>query len=184
MTTEATPGALGSNDQLCHTVPKRMQHALENLLEQQFRLGVRSAQGSRPSNVECKPAADALQGLCDLIGLELRKASSVTARALVAKNEAESRELQAAQEADELRALADSEGTRAVEYLRRAKKAEAEVKKLRDAALWALMHHQGGSSPVGQPLRKALGIPPHADLTQEQFNAAKVAAGIWGPNGA
>lgn len=87
-------------------------------------------------------------------------------------------------DADELRALAEGEGTRAVEYLRRAKKAEAEVKKLRDAALWALMHHQGGSSPVGQPLRKALGIPPHADLTQEQFNAAKEAAGIWGPNGA
>lgn len=50
-------------------------------------------------------------------------------RALAAKNEAETRELEAAQEADELRALADSEGTRAVEYLRRARAAEADANK-------------------------------------------------------
>lgn len=61
---------------------------------------------------------------------------------------------------------------------------DATVERLRGAALWALMHHQGGSSPVGQPLRKALGIAPHADMTQEQYAAAKKAAGAWGPNGA
>lgn len=42
--------------------------------------------------------------------------------------------------------------------------------------LWALYHHQGGSSPVGQPIRRALGIGEHADLTPEQIARAKKAA--------
>ena len=45
----------------------------------------------------------------------------------------------------------------------------AERDALRAAALLALMHHKGSSSPVGQPLRKALGIAKFAELTQEQF---------------
>lgn len=32
-----------------------------------------------------------------------------------------------------------------------------------------LWHHQGGSSPVGQPLRKLLGIGQHNHLTAEQL---------------
>ena len=36
-----------------------------------------------------------------------------------------------------------------------------------------LWHHQGGSSPVGQPLRKLLGIGQHDHLTGEQCAEAK-----------
>jgi hypothetical protein len=36
-----------------------------------------------------------------------------------------------------------------------------------------LWHHQGGSSPVGQPLRKLLGIGQHDHLTDEQISEAK-----------
>lgn len=36
-----------------------------------------------------------------------------------------------------------------------------------------LWHHQGGSSPVGQPLRKLLGIEQHDHLTAEQLSEAK-----------
>lgn len=36
-----------------------------------------------------------------------------------------------------------------------------------------LWHHQGGSSPVGQPLRKLLGIAQHDHLTDEQLSEAK-----------
>lgn len=36
-----------------------------------------------------------------------------------------------------------------------------------------LWHHQGGSSPVGQPLRKLLGIEQHDYLTVEQLSEAK-----------
>jgi hypothetical protein len=36
-----------------------------------------------------------------------------------------------------------------------------------------LWHHQGGSSPVGQPLRALLGIAQHAHLTDEQVAEAK-----------
>lgn len=43
--------------------------------------------------------------------------------------------------------------------------------------LWALYHHQGGSSPVGQPIRQALGIERHAHLTKRQIAWAKRAAG-------
>jgi hypothetical protein len=46
-----------------------------------------------------------------------------------------------------------------------------------------LWHHQGGSSPVGQPLRKLLGIGQHDYLTDEQVSEAKwidkaLAAGV------
>jgi hypothetical protein len=36
-----------------------------------------------------------------------------------------------------------------------------------------LWHHQGGSSPVGQSLRKVLGIGQYAHLTDEQLSEAK-----------
>lgn len=36
-----------------------------------------------------------------------------------------------------------------------------------------LWHHQGGSSPVGHPIRKILGIEPHARLTDEELSEAK-----------
>jgi hypothetical protein len=39
--------------------------------------------------------------------------------------------------------------------------------------LWALYHHQGGISPVGQPIRAALGIGQHDRLTDEQIAKAK-----------
>lgn len=44
----------------------------------------------------------------------------------------------------------------------------------RAGLLWVLYNHQGGSSPVGQPIRAALGIGPHKRLTDEQIEQAKL----------
>ena len=43
----------------------------------------------------------------------------------------------------------------------------------RAALLWVLRHHQGGSSPVGQPLRFALGLDAHERLNEHQIAEAK-----------
>lgn len=43
----------------------------------------------------------------------------------------------------------------------------------RAALLWVLWHHQGGSSPVGQPLRFALGMGAHDRLNAHQVAEAK-----------
>jgi|GEM_PF-5064216 len=43
----------------------------------------------------------------------------------------------------------------------------------RAALLWVLLHHQGGRSPVGQPLRFALGMGAHQRLTYRQIQEAK-----------
>jgi len=48
--------------------------------------------------------------------------------------------------------------------------------KERDALFWVLWHHQGGSSPVGQPIRRALGIGQFDHLTAEQVLRAKAFA--------
>jgi hypothetical protein len=44
------------------------------------------------------------------------------------------------------------------------------------ALLWALYNHQGGNSPVGQPIRKVLGIERWAELTPEQIAKARAVA--------
>lgn len=44
---------------------------------------------------------------------------------------------------------------------------------VRAALLFALWHHQGASSPVGQPIRAMLGIGEHDHLDQEQLTAAR-----------
>lgn len=43
----------------------------------------------------------------------------------------------------------------------------------RSALLWVLWHHQGGSSPVGQPIRYALGMDAHDRLSDYQVQEAK-----------
>lgn len=43
----------------------------------------------------------------------------------------------------------------------------------RAALLWVLWHHQGGSSPVGQPIRFALGMGQHDRLNEHQLAEAK-----------
>lgn len=55
-----------------------------------------------------------------------------------------------------------------------------ERKNAEAALLWTLYHHQGGSSPIGQPIRKLLGIGQHDRLTDEQLTQAKSFAGIEG----
>lgn len=46
--------------------------------------------------------------------------------------------------------------------------------------LLSLYHHQGGSSPVGQPIRKLLGIGEYEHLTAEQIATAKATAvALW-----
>lgn len=53
---------------------------------------------------------------------------------------------------------------------------------LRGLLLWSLYHHQGGSSTIGQPIRKALGIGQHDRMTPEQIEEAQIAAGVLVPN--
>ena len=43
----------------------------------------------------------------------------------------------------------------------------------RAALLWVLWHHQGGSSPMGQPIRFALGMGQHDRLNDHQLREAK-----------
>ena len=43
----------------------------------------------------------------------------------------------------------------------------------RAALLWVLCHHLGGSSPVGQPIRFALGMGQHDRLNEHQLAEAK-----------
>lgn len=45
--------------------------------------------------------------------------------------------------------------------------------KMESALLWTLWHHQGGSSHIGQPIRKLLSIGQHDRLTDEQIAQAK-----------
>ena len=44
---------------------------------------------------------------------------------------------------------------------------------VRAALLYALWHHQGAGSPIGQPIRKALGLGPHHVLTAEELTVAR-----------
>lgn len=48
---------------------------------------------------------------------------------------------------------------------------------MESALLWTLYHHQGGSSHIGQPIRKLLGIGQHDRLTDEQIAQAKAFGG-------
>ena len=50
----------------------------------------------------------------------------------------------------------------------------------RGAIAWVLYHHQGGSSPVGQPLRVALGMGEHDRLGDELIAHAKLCAAWFG----
>lgn len=43
----------------------------------------------------------------------------------------------------------------------------------RGALLWSLYHHQGASSPVGQPIRALLGIGVYDKMTGAQIEEAK-----------
>ncbi|MHB0978437.1 MAG: hypothetical protein ACYC1K_03510 [Minisyncoccota bacterium] len=51
--------------------------------------------------------------------------------------------------------------------------AESELRNVRGLLLWALYHHQGGSSVVGQPIRKVLGIGEYDHMTHEQIEEFK-----------
>jgi hypothetical protein len=45
----------------------------------------------------------------------------------------------------------------------------------RGLLLWALWHHQGSSSPVGQPIRAALGIDKFAQMSADEIRAGSAA---------
>jgi len=53
--------------------------------------------------------------------------------------------------------------------------AERELRNMRGLLLWALYHHQGRSSTIGQPIRKALGIGEYAAMTPVQIKEAQIA---------
>lgn len=46
--------------------------------------------------------------------------------------------------------------------------------------LWSLWHHQGASSPVGQPIRRALKLDEHEHLTPEQVATARATVRAFG----
>lgn len=50
------------------------------------------------------------------------------------------------------------------------------LQKMEAALLWTLYHHQGGSSHIGQPIRKLLDIGQYDHLTAEQIADAKAFA--------
>ncbi len=50
----------------------------------------------------------------------------------------------------------------------------------RAAIAWVLWHHQGGSSPVGQPLRYSLGMGQHDRMSDHQITEAKRFAALSG----
>ena len=49
----------------------------------------------------------------------------------------------------------------------------------RGLLLWTLYHHQGGSSTIGQPIRRLLGIGQYERMTAEQIKEGQIAAGVW-----
>lgn len=55
---------------------------------------------------------------------------------------------------------------------------KTQARKMRGLLLWSLYHHQGATSPIGQPIRKLMGIGKHENLTHEQVVEAQIAAGI------
>lgn len=57
-----------------------------------------------------------------------------------------------------------------------AGEAKEKLQRYEGLLLWTLYHHQGASSPIGQPIRSALEMGEHDDLTHDQVSAAKVAA--------
>ena len=59
--------------------------------------------------------------------------------------------------------------------------AENELRNVRGLLLWALYHHQSGSSVVGQPIRKVLGIGEYDHMTREQIEEAQIAGGVIVP---
>ena len=54
-----------------------------------------------------------------------------------------------------------------------AQKPDHKTNEMESALLWILYHHQGGSSIIGQPIRRVLGIGQHGNLTAEQLERAK-----------
>lgn len=75
----------------------------------------------------------------------------------------------------------------AVRELRRKAQQELFVGEFTDTArcalLWVLWHHQGGSSPVGQPIRFALGMGRDDRLNEGQIADAKRWAALSGTGG-
>lgn len=52
----------------------------------------------------------------------------------------------------------------------------------RGALYWNLWHHQGGSSEIGQRIRRILGMTPHQRMTEDQIREGKAWAarnGAW-----
>ena len=50
-----------------------------------------------------------------------------------------------------------------------------------DALCFALWHHQGGSSTIGQPIRKMLDLGPHDHMDEDEIKGAKRVLGLLYP---
>jgi hypothetical protein len=66
-----------------------------------------------------------------------------------------------------------------LEHHPETEQAKKDAQAYRGLLLWALYHHQVGSSPVGQPIRNALGIGEYDWLTDAQIEEAKAAAALY-----
>jgi hypothetical protein len=47
------------------------------------------------------------------------------------------------------------------------------IQDVHDALCFALWHHQGGSSTIGQPIRKMLDLGPHDHMDKDEIAGAK-----------
>ncbi len=65
---------------------------------------------------------------------------------------------------------------RVVALIAHVRELERQVKEKDGLLLWALYFHQGATSHVGLPIRRALGIGEYDRLTDEQIATAKRAA--------
>ena len=77
---------------------------------------------------------------------------------------------------DQMRAIAANGELSVHEALAALANPRGRFEQARQLLMWALYHHQGGASPVGQPIRTFLGIEPHRMLTAAEIERCYQAA--------
>lgn len=76
-------------------------------------------------------------------------------------------------DSEPVRKLAEKEGLPLVPLYELDEMSPEFTDTARAALLWVLWHHQGGSSPVGQPIRYTLGMGAHEPLSEHQVHEAQ-----------
>lgn len=129
---------------------------------------------------EYRDLLDYIDGLLTANAAALReKEEARTARLQTMLNVIDQRDAQIKrleQELADSRQQSMDNGCTALALGKEATAIRAQVERLRSACLFSLYHHQGGSSVVGQVMRRALGIGRFDRMTEEQIFQAKSAA--------